>query len=476
MLKQAIRSGETCQLGTNQQPLSVKWALISLSLCMLLSSLGTSIANVALPTLALAFSASFQQVQWVVIAYLLAITTLVVSIGRLGDILGRRRLLLAGIILFTMASLACGAAPSLWVLIAARTVQGLGAAAMMSLTLTFVSDLMPKEKTGSAMGLLGTMSAIGTALGPSLGGMLIATMNWRAIFFFNLVMGIAAFFLARRYLPTDQHERKPFAGQFDLMGTLLLALSLGAYGLAMTVGRGKFGALNLLCLALAAIGVFLFLRVEAKTAMPLIKPSVLRNRMLTDKLIANALVATVMMTTLVVGPFYLDRGLALTPALVGLSMSVGPLMSTLSGVPAGRITDRFGPQHITRAGLLLMAVGSILIATLASTWGVAGYIAPLVLTTIGYSLFQTANNTAVMINLPADQRGVISSMLSLARNFGLVTGASVMGAIFTFAAATTDISTAPSSAIAFGMRVSFFVAAALVVIALAMTMQPRADN
>jgi MFS family permease len=168
---------------------SVRWALASLALSVLLSSLGTSIANVALPSLAEAFNASFQAVQWIVIAYLLAITTLIVSAGRLGDIFGRRRLLLIGISLFTLASLLCGMAPTLWLLIAARALQGLGAAIMMALAMAFVGETVPKEKTGSAIGLLGTMSAIGTALGPSLGGVLIAGPGWPAIFFINLPLG-----------------------------------------------------------------------------------------------------------------------------------------------------------------------------------------------------------------------------------------------------------------------------------------------
>ncbi|MDZ4812988.1 MAG: MFS transporter, partial [Pseudomonadota bacterium] len=148
------------EVATRMQPAaSSRWALACLALSMLLSSLGTSIANVGLPTLAKAFSASFQQVQWIVLAYLLATTTLIVSVGRLGDITGRRRLLLAGIFLFTLASLFCAVAPTLSLLIAARSAQGLGAAIMMALTLAFVGEMVPKEKTGTAMGLLGSMSA-----------------------------------------------------------------------------------------------------------------------------------------------------------------------------------------------------------------------------------------------------------------------------------------------------------------------------
>ncbi|MBP6560234.1 MAG: MFS transporter, partial [Burkholderiaceae bacterium] len=221
---------------------SARWALASLSLAMLLSSLGTSIANVGLPTLARAFNAPFQQVQWVVLAYLLATTTLVVSAGRLGDMVGRRRLLLAGIALFTLASVLCGMAPTLGLLIAARALQGLGAAVMMALTMALVAQAVPQDKTGSAMGLLGTVSAIGTALGPSLGGLLIAGVGWQALFFINLPLGVLAFFLAYHTLPADG----PKAGRlgFDYLGTQLLALTLAAYALAMTLGLGRWGLLN----------------------------------------------------------------------------------------------------------------------------------------------------------------------------------------------------------------------------------------
>ena len=204
--------------GSAERTPSVRWALASLSLSMLLSSLGTSIANVGLPTLAQAFNASFQEVQWVVLAYLLAITTLIVSVGRLGDIIGRRRLLLAGIVLFTVASVLCGVAPTLWLLIAARAAQGLGAAIMMALTMAFVGETVPKARTGSAMGLLGTMSAIGTALGPSLGGVLIAGLGWRAIFLVNVPLGLLTLLLAYRHLPVDRRGPKTDRAGFDTIG------------------------------------------------------------------------------------------------------------------------------------------------------------------------------------------------------------------------------------------------------------------
>lgn len=442
---------------------------------MLLSSLGTSIANVGLPTLAQAFTATFQDVQWVVLAYLLAITTLIVSVGRLGDLTGRRRLLLIGILLFTVASVLCGLAPTLRLLIAARAAQGLGAAIMMALTLAFVGETVPKEKTGSAMGVLGTMSAIGTALGPSLGGILIAGFGWPALFLINAPLGIVALLLTHRYLPMDRQKPKTGHVRFDVLGTLLLGLTLGAYALAMTIGRGSFGLWNMAMLLVSTLGVGLFLRAERSVASPLITLATFRNPTLSAGFAMNTLVTTVVMATLVVGPFYLTGALALDAARVGLVMSSGPIVAALTGVPAGRLVDRLGAHPMSIAGLIGMVVGAASLPLLM-TVGTPGYIAPLAIITAGYALFQAANNTDVMTSISPDQRGVISGMLNLSRNLGLITGASLMGAVFTFASATTDIATARPEAVAHGMRITFALAAALIVVALTIACVSRARS
>jgi EmrB/QacA subfamily drug resistance transporter len=445
----------------------IRWALVGLSLSMVLSSLGTSVANVALPTLEEAFGASFGEVQWVVLAYLLAVTTLVVSAGRLGDLVGRRRLLVGGIATFTLASALCAAAPALWVLIGARALQGLGAALMMALTLAFVADTMPRARTGSAMGLLGSMSAIGTALGPSLGGVLVAGLGWRAIFLLNVPPGLLALRLAHRHLPAGRPRRGAARPPFDLAGTLLLALTLGAYALAMTIGNGRIGPLEA-ALLVAAIGTAALLVIaERRAEAPLISAGMLRDAGLGAALATSGLVSTVMMATLVVGPFYLARGLGLGPALVGLVMSVGPAVVALSGVPAGRLTDRLGARRLTLAGLAVMAGGAGLLSVAPSRLGVPGYLGPIVVLTLGYALFQTANTTAALSDAPPEHRGVVSGMLTLSRNLGLVTGASVMGAAFILAAGGTNVASAPAGAVATGMRVTFAVAATLLVGALA---------
>jgi MFS family permease len=367
----------------------------------------------------------------------------------------------------------CGVAPTLRLLIAARAAQGLGAAIMMALTMAFVGETVPKAKTGSAMGLLGTTSAIGTALGPSLGGVLIAGFGWRAIFLIMVPFGILNFIVARRYLPVHGQKAKSDRDGFDGLGTLLLGLTLAAYALAVTVGSGHFDRLNMALLAAAVIGASLFVLAEARAASPLIRLAAFRNRLLSASLVMNGLVSAVMMATLVVGPFYLSLALGLDAVLVGMAMSIGPIISTLSGFPAGRVVDRLGAPFMVIAGLIAMAAGAFALTLLPALFGIAGYIAAIAALTPGYQLFQAANNTAVMMDAPADQRGVISGMLNLSRNLGLITGASVMGALFALASGTADITTAPPQAVASGLRITFAVAAALILAALAVAVGGR---
>ncbi len=440
-------------------------ALAGLALSTLLASLGTSIANVALPALAQAFGASFQQVQWVVLAYLLAITTLGLSVGRLGDLFGRKRLLGAGIVLFALGSAASGLATGLGGLITARAVQGLGAAVMMTLSLALVSDTVPKARMGRAMGLIGTMSAVGTALGPSLGGMLIANFGWRSIFLVTVPFSVVAFAIAARSLAPDRigppGQREPF----DLPGTLLLAGTLAAYALATTSGRGTFGLINGGLLLAVAAGGSLFVLVQRRARSPLIHLSVLRDTVLRSGLITNALVATVMMATLIIGPFYLAGALNLETSAIGMVMAVGPLVAALSGIPAGRLVDRFGAHRMVLAGLSIMTAGALLFVLTPVRLGVAGYVGPMLVLTSGYALLQAANNTAVMSGVSAAQRGVVSGVLSLARNLGLITGASVMGAVFSIASRTSGLAIASPDAIATGLHLTFGLAAALLMLA-----------
>jgi len=382
--------------------------MLCLSLSMVLASLGTSIANIALPTLAVAFDVSFQWVQWVVIAYLVSITLFVVIAGRLGDVFGRQRMLAVGLVLFALASTLCGLASNLWMLVAARALQGIGAAFMMTLAIALVRETVETERVGRAMGWLGTMSAIGTALGPSLGGVLIGWVGWHAIFLVLVPVGLLAAGLALRLLP-----------------------------------------------AVAPIGT-----------TPRLNLSALGEGGVVAGLTANFLVANVMMATLVVGPFYLAVALGLKEAIVGLVMSVGPVLSICTGVPSGRLVDSWGGPRVLTLGLGTLAAGALSLSVLPATFGVAGYIAAIAILTPGYQMIQSANNVMVMADVSADQRGAVSGLLGLSRNIGLISGASVMGAVFSAGVGSTAIEEAAEAAIVDGLRITFMLGGLSILIAL----------
>ncbi len=439
---------------------SSRAALAGLSLAMLMPSLATSSANAALPELSHAFSASFQAAQWIVLSYLLTVTALLMAAGRLGDMLGRRQVLLAGMIIFAGGSFASGIAPGLELLIAARIVQGSGAAIMMALTLAFVADVVPKSQIGSAMGLLGTMSAVGTTLGPAVGGMLIAWAGGRAIFLVNVPLALFACLIAFRTLPADPPPSAGAFKSFDFAGTCALALALTAFALAMTIGRGQFGLLNLAMLAAALTAGATFIAIEARAPAPLVR---LSNPSLIANLAAGSTVSAVMMATLIVGPFYLTGGLQLDLASTGLVLAAGPLVAALAGVPSGRVVDRFGTGRATIAGLALIAAGAASLSILSLASGVAGYVASILAMTAGYGLFQTANNSATIKMAVAEERGAISGMLGLSRNLGLVAGASAMGAVFTWGSrGIIHLGATESDATVSGLHATFTVALGLI--------------
>ena len=388
---------------------------ITLALAMLLAALGTSIANIALPVLAQAFSAPFAHLQAVVIAYLAALTVCVVIAGRLGDSHGLKPMLVAGLAVFAVGSRLCAVAPNLLLLIGARALQGVGAAFMMTLAMALMRQTANEAHVGQAMGLLGTVSALGTALGPSLGGLLIPLTGWRGIFWVQVPLAALAIILAITMLPADTAREK-------------------------------------------APSVSLWSAINGK---------------LVPNLAVNVIVAAVMMTTLVVGPFYLSLGLGLTAAQVGFVMAVGPVISIFSGVPSGRLVDTWGSDRMLAIGLGLLATGALLLAFLPNAIGIAGYVLSILVLTPGYQLFQAANNTAALADVAKPRRGTVSGLLGLSRNIGLIAGASAMGAVFTFGVGTDEFTRATPLAISSGMRLTFLVAGAMMLAAIAVALGSR---
>ncbi|KHT28545.1 MFS transporter [Pectobacterium carotovorum] len=388
---------------------------LTLALAILSASLGTSIANIALPTLTAVFSAPFAQVQAVVIAYLAAMALSVVIAGRLGDRYGLKPVFITGLGLFAIASLLCAIAPQLWQLIAARAFQGIGAAFLMTLGMALLRQTAGEKHVGRAMGIVGTVSALGTALGPSVGGFLLAIAGWRSLFWIQIPLVTIVLFMAFTLLPaTPVKEKASLSGGLSLRNTTLL-----------------------------------------------------------PNLTINAAVTAVIMTTLIVGPYYLGLGLGLKETLVGLVMAIGPAVATFSGIPSGRLVDTWGFRRALTAGLSLVVTGTFMLAILPNLLGVTGYILAIIVLTPGYQLFQAANNTATLAEVPGNQRGTVSGLLNLSRNIGLIAGASIMGQVFALGVGTEDFTHAAPASLANGMQLTFFLAGAMVLVAIAFTRLPK---
>jgi len=447
-----------------------EWMAVgSLSLALLMTGLDASLTNTSLPALARAFGGSFANAQWIVLAYLLAVTSLTVVAGRLGDMIGRRRVFLAAIALFTLTSAICSVVPSLWWLVAARTVQGVCAAAMMALAFALAGDI-PGVRPERVMGRLAAMSAIGTTFGPAVGSV-VWHFGPGVIFLVNVPLGISALALALRYVPADS-GRASQSAPFDAAGALLLAASLLAYALSMTRGTGPWTPLNATLLVGAILGAGAFVLTESRAQSPLVPVAMFRDSLLSVSLTTSALVATVVTATLIVGPFYLSRGLGLGHTHTGIVLSMGPAAAAITATMAGRFVERAGATRAAVVGLLMMAFGGALLALLPAAAAIPGYVLPLVVMTSGYAAFQTANNTAALAGA-RHHRGVVAGLLTLSRNLGQITGASAMGAVFLHATGATELSSASRDAIAAGMRGTLAVATLLIASALALLLFAR---
>lgn len=351
----------------------------SLGVLVLLASIGTSMANVVLPMIASDFRESFSAVKWVVLSYLLATTVFSLMVGRFGDLKGRRKTLIWGTTVFIAGTGLSAVAPSFPLLILARVLQGLGGAALVVLPMAIVTEVISREKMGRAIGWLATMSAIGTAAGPSVGGFLLGESGWRASFSFVAGLG------------------------FLSLISLIVVVPAGG---ALKEDRSRKESL------LAAL-------------ISLSGDSLMRIR-----LTSNFVVSAVMMSTLIAGPFYLTRVLKVAPAEMGLVMSAGPLASIVFGLFSGVLADRFGFFRILKFGFIQLFIGTVSFAIFPQALSSVGFALSAVLLSLGYQLFLSANSSCIMKNVAAERKGLVSGALSLSRNLGLMAGTDVMGGIF----------------------------------------------
>ncbi|WDE07057.1 MFS transporter [Thalassomonas viridans] len=437
-----------------------------LSLAALIASLAISSINIILPELVSSLDTTFAHVQWVIIAYMLFLTSTLVIAGRFSDMFGRRRLFLTGIVIFTVAAGVGGLSQNLWLLVCARAVQGTGGAILIAVTMAMVSDILPKNKVAPAMGLIGSMSAIGTGAGPVFGGLILDGFSWQLVFLINIPLGILIYLLAGKYLPGDKPLSAKAEASVDYPGIFLLFSAILTYTLSLKLTGNGFDIANLALCSLSLLSLLLFIKVECNSANPLIKLSILKDRELITSLISNFIVSTVVMSSLVIGPFYLVVALELTITQAGVAMAASPLTVAITSSLVGRIANRYDLRKIILTGLFIIMFAAISMTLLKVTYGLLGYLVCLITMAIGYATFLSTNNTLIMTATSSRIRGSVSGILNLSRNLGLLTGASLMSTVFALVSGITDINTANSHKIELGLHAVYQLAIVFLAVAI----------
>lgn len=444
------------------------WAFLGMSLGTLMFTLDTSIVNIALPTLVRAFKTSFATAELVVVSYLLVITSLLLGAARLGDIWGKKRLYLLGLVIFTIASLLCGLSPSIYFLIGFRVLQGLGAVFIAALGPAIVTEIFPSSQRGKALGIFASVVSVGIALGPTVGGFLIGFLSWRVIFFINVPIGFLAGYMINRFVPKS--KTREGHGKFDVLGTVILIVTLVSFSVGMNLGqeRGWNTQAVIICGAIAIVGLIGFIIVETHITQPILELGLLRNSQLALGLSTKLIVFIVLSGVVFILPFFLEQVMEYSTQKTGLLLATAPVLGGIFAPLAGILSDRFGSRIITLLGLIMITIGCYCLSTFDAQMSDLGYIARIAPFGIGLGIFQAPNNSAVMGEAPEDKMGVVSGLLALSRTFGQTIGVPIMGSLlvaFTSGMASgqaAEIISASTTALVSGVKSTFLVATAIV--------------
>ena len=406
-------------------------AFSAVSIGTFMSTLDGSIVNVALPTLGLELGAPIDRLEWIVAAYLLTLSATLLVAGRLGDLFGHRAVYAVGLVLFTIGSGLCGAAPSLPFLVAARALQALGASLMMAVGPAVITAVFPPEMRGRALGAIGSVVSIGLTIGPPLGGVIIQALSWRWIFLVNLPVGLLGTLWALRVLPAPQRGR---GARFDGLGGILLgaALGLGIYTLDTLPDRAVRSLPLGLLAGLAAIMLAVRLR---RAPEPILDAAILRVPGVGSGLLAGLLSYAAMFTSTLLTPFLLTRVFKLPPGGVGAFLVAVPVAMAVAAPFSGWLADRFGGRALPAVGMACLAAALYGLSLAGPGSGLPSVAARLALCGVGMGLFQSPNSSAVMGAIPRPKLGAGGGLLATARNVGMAIGVAVAGSLFAMRAA-----------------------------------------
>lgn len=420
------------------RPNAYWFAVATVCIGAFMNQLDASIVTVAFPTLQHQFQASVGAVTWVALSYLLVLIGLITAVGRFADMFGRKLLYIYGFLVFIAGSALCGTASSLGALDGFRVLQGVGAAMIQANSVAIIVLAVPKARLGRAIGVQGAAQALGLALGPTLGGLLIALGGWRLIFYVNVPVGLLGTALGWYLIPRSRHLQPKTA--FDWVGLALFFPAVAALLSAVSFGdrAGWSSPVIIILLAVAAVLGWAFIWRERRARSPMLDLSLFRRVPFSAGISSGLLSYMLLFGVLFVVPFYLERGLGQSAGRAGLELAAAPIALGLTAPLAGRLAERLGARPLTVAGMALAATIMGLLATLhGSAWQI---VIELALVGIALGLFTPPNNAAIMGSVSRDQSGVASGVLNMTRGLGTALGLASAGLIFGLAASSEKAS------------------------------------
>ncbi|MEW6567964.1 MAG: MFS transporter [Chloroflexota bacterium] len=405
--------------------------LLVVGLGSFMSALDGSVVNTVLPVIRQSFGSSVAEIEWVVTVYLLVVSGLLLTFGRLGDLRGHKLVYSSGFAVFVLGSGLCARAPSAAALIASRGLQALGAAMLFANAPAILTRSFSTGERGRALGMQATMTYLGLTVGPSLGGWLADRLGWSSVFTINLPIGLLAFALSLRFLPADWHD--PVNERFDIAGALTFLAGLVALLLALNQGH-DWGWTSPTILGLLVGAVLLlaaFVAIERRVPSPMLDLGLFGRRLFAASS-ASALLNYIGLYSIVfLLPFYLIQGRGLTPSQAGLLLTAQPLVMAAVAPLSGALSDRIDSRLLSTAEMGLQAVGMLLLSGLGPEVQLSDVAVRLLITGLGIGIFISPNTNALMGSAPRGRQGIASGVLATARNVGMVIGVGIAGALFT---------------------------------------------
>jgi EmrB/QacA subfamily drug resistance transporter len=440
------------------------WVLLAIGVGTFMSALDGSVVNTTLPLITRNFTSTIASVEWVVTVYLLVLSGLLLSFGRLGDLQGHKRVYLAGFTIFIISWAMCGLATSVSMLIIFRGVQALGGAMLMANSPAILTKSFPTRQRGQALGLQATMTYLGLTVGPSLGGWLADQFSWRAVFYINIPVGLIALYLSARFIRADRPAK--ISERFDLLGafTFLTGLIFLLFGLNQGHASGWTSPFILGVLATSALLLGWFVYIETHTASPMLDLQLFRNWPFSSAVISAILNYLCIYTITFLLPFYLLQGRNFTPTQTGLILTSMPIVMAFVAPISGTVSDRIGTRIPALIGMAGLAAGLYSLSSLGPTTTPTQIALRLSLVGLGTGIFISPNTSALMGAAPKSRQGIAAGILATSRNFGMVMGVGLAGAVFT--TVLTQAGEMQEAALFQAIQISFLISCGIAVLGL----------